>query len=267
MSAATWLRDSCRSSGNRESASSKRPIRPRMYTRLVTAKRLVIGSVARLGGLGQALDRLLAAPGGLQGPAEVHQGVRAVDLLVIEGGAGQFEIALGLVAIVEDLGDVAVMDQAGARQVRGPEDAGRGHPRRRPARAADAARSRSVRRKTRIAVWTDRGIPRSVQVLDRDEIGLDVRLGIGELGPQGVGIRLEPLVGIDGQHPFTGGVRQRGVPGDREGVLPFALDDRCARLAGDLHRPVSSSPCRRPRSRRRRHGPTPGRRRASAPRP
>ena len=46
MSAATWLRDSRRSSFSRESASSKRPIRPRMYTKLLTAKRRVIASAA-----------------------------------------------------------------------------------------------------------------------------------------------------------------------------------------------------------------------------
>ena len=45
---------------------------------------------------------------------------------------------------------------------------------------------------------------------------------VGELRSQDIGMGLQSLVGVNGQHPLAGGVAQRGVPGGRKGVLPFA---------------------------------------------
>ena len=95
----------------------------------------------RVGSLGETLHRLLAVPGGLQRPAEVHQGVGGIDLAVVKGRAGKLEVPVSLVAIVEDLGDVPVVDQPRARQVGGPQGPSRDRRRPRPARAADAAMS------------------------------------------------------------------------------------------------------------------------------
>jgi hypothetical protein len=50
-------------------------------------------------------------PSGFERPAEVHQGIGTIHLPVVERGAGELEIAVRLVAIVEDLGDVPMMDQ------------------------------------------------------------------------------------------------------------------------------------------------------------
>ena len=73
------------------------------------------GVGCRVGSLGEACHRFLAVPSGLQRPAEVHQRVGATDLAVVEGGAGKLEVAVSLVAVVEDLGDVPVVDQPCAR--------------------------------------------------------------------------------------------------------------------------------------------------------
>ena len=81
-------------------------------------------------------------------------------------------------------------------------------------------------------------IARSVQILDRDEIRLDFRMPVGELRSQDIGMGLQSLVGVNRQHPLAAGVAQRGVPGGRKGVLPFAFDNRGPRLAGNLHRAV-----------------------------
>ena len=81
-------------------------------------------------------------------------------------------------------------------------------------------------------------IARPVQVLDRDEVGLDIRMRRGELGPQDVRVGLQSLVGVNGKHPLPGGVPQCGVPGDSKGILPFPFHDSGTGLAGDLHRAV-----------------------------
>ena len=129
------------------------------------------------------------------------------------------------------------MDQPRARQVGGPQGPGGiigGHdllvqpmapcrraPPEHPDRGVDGAR-----------------VARPVQVLDRDEVGLDIRRRVGELGPQDIRVGLQSLIGVNGQHPLPCGVQQCGVPGRCEGILPFPFHYRGTGLAGDLQRAV-----------------------------
>ena len=175
-SAATWLRESCRSSDSRgerlvEAAAATEDVHQIRHRQTPGDE---IGGGRR--SLREPHDGLLAATGGFQGAAQVHQAVGAVHLFVVECGTRELEISLGLVAIVEDLGDVAVVNQPCPRQVCGPK---------RPARVVrrdDLLVQPMPPRRRSAPEDPDRGVhgarvPRSVEVLDRNEVGLHVRRG------------------------------------------------------------------------------------------
>ena len=189
-------------------------------------------------GTGELRYGLLASTSRLESAAVVHQRVGMGLLVISERGLGQAEIALTLVAPLEDTGLVAVVQDPGSGQGGGPQWSSRvvgGHDLFVESVSPGAGTTTEQPKGAVHRSW----ITCAMKVFDGDEVCLNAHGRVEDLAAHRIGIRPKPFVGVDGEHPFASGVGQGRVAGLSERVLPVTLDHPGSSRAGDVARGVT----------------------------